>query len=110
MYRKVGWLDKRLEEVRRIKSYSDGEYSYPASTAEAVARRLIKLDANENFFITQHFLLQIIKELEENLDPRLYPQGEKTELHGKIDRILHGHHPLPRSNPQPSRSYPQCPA
>ena len=88
MHRKVGCLEKRLEEVHRIKSYSAGEYFYPASAVNAEARRLIKLDANENFFIKQHFLLQIFKELEENLDLRLYPQSEKIDLINALSQYI----------------------
>lgn len=80
MRKDMGWLEKRLEELRRIEGYSAGEYSYPTRAAKAEDRRLVKLDANENFFIPQQFSSQIFRELERNLDLRLYPQSEKMEL------------------------------
>lgn len=88
MRSEISWLEKRLEEARRIRSYSAGEYSYPTSAAKTEARRLIKLDANENFFIPRHFLLQVFKQLEGNLDLRLYPQSEKIELIDALSQYI----------------------
>jgi len=88
MRRRAEWLEKRLEETRRIKEYPAGEYTYPVRRAEVETGRLIKLEANENFFIPRDFFSQIFGELEGELDPRLYPQSEKMELINALSEYL----------------------
>ncbi|MFH0897131.1 MAG: histidinol-phosphate transaminase [Candidatus Bathyarchaeota archaeon] len=88
MSRKADWLNRRLEETQKIKEYSEGEYSDSTVQAKFKAGKLIKLDANENFFIPQSFFANISRELEEEMDPRLYPQSEKTELVNALSKYL----------------------
>lgn len=84
---KTAWLDKRLEEIMRIKAYSV-EYSYSAKRNKIETRKLVKLDANENFFLPQTFLTEMLSEVEVELDPRLYPQSEKMELIDKLSEYM----------------------
>ena len=53
MREKSEWLEKRREETRKIKEYSNGEYPYPGGQLEIDTSELVKLDANEDFFIPQ---------------------------------------------------------
>ncbi len=75
------WLKKRLQDIQNIENY-------------AVNSRLkdvldegkdIKLNANENFFVPQSFLRNILEDVAENLDPRLYPQREEELLVGALE-------------------------
>ncbi len=72
---------KRLDEVRFLNGYAIGE------TVESLARRLemkpseiVKLNANENFFIPKETLVNLLMEVVEAYDPRVYPQEEEIEL------------------------------
>jgi histidinol-phosphate aminotransferase len=56
-------------------------------TIEGLARRLgispsrvLKLNSNENFFVPLDFLRGILKEVAEEIDPRIYPRDEIREL------------------------------
>lgn len=88
MRKKVDLLERRLEEAQRIKVYSSGDYSDLAIQREIEAGKLIKLDANENFFIPQDFFSKIFRELGDVLDPRLYPQSEEMELVNGLSEYL----------------------
>lgn len=77
-----------LEDAERIKEYPSGEYSTSSELSEDEAKKVIKLDANENLFIPKNFLSQISREVAEELDPRLYPQSEKRELINALSDYL----------------------
>ncbi len=84
-----GWLKDTLKEACRLGIYDVGE------TVEDLSRRLriekekiLKLNSNENLFIPEDFLKKIILEAVEEMDPRIYPRGEKQELIGALARHL----------------------
>lgn len=63
-------------------------------TVESVAQRfginpsdIIKLNSNENFFIPKDKLLEFLKEVLEECDPRIYPQ-EEYRLKEKLGNYL----------------------
>jgi len=70
-----------LNEAQRLSSYDVGE------TIDGLARRLnrrpseiLKLNSNENFFVPLDFLRGILKEVIEEVDPRVYPRDEIGNL------------------------------
>ena len=83
------WFRKRLNEVRSLSEYAIGE------TVEGLARRLgmkpseiVKLNANENFFIPKETLAALLTEVIEEHDPRIYPQEEESELKKALGKYL----------------------
>ena len=70
-----------LDEARRLRVYNVGK------TIDGLARRLgkkpseiLKLNSNENFFVPLDFLRSILKEVAEEVDPRIYPRDEIRDL------------------------------
>ncbi len=83
------WFRKKLEEVQALSGYDIGE------TVESLARRLkrspseiVKLNANENFFIPKEKLDALFMEAIKEQDPRIYPQEEDVELRKALGKYL----------------------
>ncbi len=81
MIPKLEWLEAKLRKMQNREEY------IPKYTPETVAKQLgiheeeiIRLDKNENLFLSKSFFSGILKELAEELDPRFYPQKEKSTL------------------------------
>ncbi len=80
--RSEGMLLKRtLREFQTLTRYDPGD------NIQSLSRRLgrpsseiLKLNANENFFIPQEFLRDLLREVIQEVDPRLYPGDETQEL------------------------------
>ena len=75
------WLEGRLAEIHRIEEYPKD--TYPVERDE-----MVKLDSNENFFIPRGLYTKIWRELEEDLDPRLYPLNEEEELINALSEYI----------------------
>jgi len=78
-----------LNEAKRLGAYDVGE------TIEKLARRLnkkpseiLKLNSNENFFIPLGFLRDILREVIEEVDPRIYPRDEIVDLKDVFGRYV----------------------
>ncbi len=78
---KLDWLEEKLRNMQSIEEY------LPKYSPETVAKQLgineeeiIRLDKNENLFLSKSFFSGILKELAEELDPRFYPQKEESTL------------------------------
>jgi len=70
-----------LNEAQKLSAYDVGE------TVEGLAHRLgkkpseiLKLNSNENFFVPLDFLRSILREVAEEVDPRIYPRDEIREF------------------------------
>src|SRR4030043_1693645 len=79
------WLKQKFEKLQAIECYSAG------ATVETVAKQLgvstkqiIKLDFNENLFMTRVKQAKFVKELAEEIDLRLYPEDEEAKLREKL--------------------------
>ena len=46
--------------------------------------KILKLNANENHFVSKSFVIDLVKQAASELDPRLYPQKEGDQLKEKI--------------------------
>ena len=84
-----GWLKHILGEAQRLSVYDVGE------TIEGLARKLnknsseiLKLNSNENFFVSKEFLKNLLDEVIEEIDPRIYPRDEKTELKEALSKYV----------------------
>lgn len=79
MNKRSGWLKKRLKEIQGIEQYSIEE-NLAELLKKTDLKSLVKLDANENFFIPLSTLSQILEEVTRDIDPRIYPQKEEEML------------------------------
>jgi histidinol-phosphate aminotransferase len=83
--RNFRWLDKKIEAFRffdgSLLKYVDlsGNLTNPGAKLETNSR-FVKLDSNENFFISPHHLTSIFTDILQNVDLRLYDPASITEL------------------------------
>jgi histidinol-phosphate aminotransferase len=82
-------LQSFYEASKDLEAYKLGE------TPEELAARLrmlrsevLKLDANENLFLPQMMVKEILREASEETDPRLYPSGESKRLREDLGGYL----------------------
>ena len=72
---------KRLKEIQSLREYTAGE-----SVERAVQRskvkpsKIVKLNSNENFFMSKDTLISLLTDVIEEIDPRMYPQEEELEV------------------------------
>jgi histidinol-phosphate aminotransferase len=83
------WLEKRLEKLQGVESY------HVERTNENIARQLgispteiVKLNYNENLFMPREKLVELMQEVAEECDLRIYPQEEENKLKEKIGDYL----------------------
>jgi histidinol-phosphate aminotransferase len=83
------WLEKRLERLQGLESYS------LERTNETIARQykiavteIVKLNYNENLFMPKEKLAELMREVAEECDLRIYPQEEENRLKEKIGDYL----------------------
>lgn len=83
------WLKRKLKKIQLLDSYTIEE------TVESIAERfginqfeIVKLNSNENFLIPKDSLTVFLKEVTEEYDPRIYPQGEEYKLRVKLGDYL----------------------
>ncbi|MCW4044557.1 MAG: histidinol-phosphate transaminase [Candidatus Bathyarchaeota archaeon] len=83
------WLKKKLKELQLVESY------HRELTNETVAKQLgippseiIKLNYNENLFIPRAKLVELMREVAEECDLRIYPQEEENRLKEQISIYL----------------------
>ena len=82
-------IREAIAEAQKLSKYSIGE------TIEGLAIKLgvkpseiLKLNSNENFFIPPDFLRNILRQVVDETDPRLYPRDEFRELKEAISQRL----------------------
>jgi histidinol-phosphate aminotransferase len=83
------WFQEKLVKLQAIDCYSGG------ATTETVAEQtsipqseIIKLNFNENMFISRAKLSALIKEVANKIDLRLYPEDEMAKMHDKLAGYL----------------------
>jgi histidinol-phosphate aminotransferase len=83
------WLEKRLEKLQGLESYS------LERTNESIAKQykiapaeIVKLNYNENLFMPKEKLVLLMREVAEECDLRIYPQEEESKLREKISDYL----------------------
>ncbi|MCD6470148.1 histidinol-phosphate transaminase [Candidatus Bathyarchaeota archaeon] len=82
-------ISEAIAEAQKLSKYSIGE------TIEGLAIKLgvkpseiLKLNSNENFFIPLDFLRNILRQVVDETDPRLYPRDEFRELKEALSQRL----------------------
>ncbi|MCS7114693.1 MAG: histidinol-phosphate transaminase [Nitrososphaerota archaeon] len=86
--RDAEWFRRKIEAVQPI-GYVFGDTVKSVELRFGVERsKIVKLDANENFFIPREKLVEIIVESMEEVDPRLYPQEELMELRERLSAYV----------------------
>jgi histidinol-phosphate aminotransferase len=83
------WLEKRLERLQGLESYS------LERTNETIAKQyglapaeIVKLNYNENLFMPREKLVELMREVAQECDLRIYPQEEENKLKEKISDYL----------------------
>ena len=82
-YRK--WLKEKLVKLQAIDCYSAG--ASPETIAKQIGiapTEIIKLNFNENLFISKEKQAELIKELADEIDLRMYPEDEEAKLREKL--------------------------
>lgn len=86
-YRK--WLRDRRVKLQSTECYSAG------ASKETIARQIgvpsadiIKLNFNENFFMNRNKQTELIKDLANEIDLRLYPEDEEIKLREKLTTYI----------------------
>lgn len=83
------WLKRKLEEIQSLEGYNiDRTVESVAKQFGIPASEIVKLNYNENFFIPQEEFREIMKEVVEECDPRVYAQEEEIILKEKIGNYL----------------------
>jgi histidinol-phosphate aminotransferase len=86
MTKRYAWLTARLAQSQKVR--------YTSGVANLVAKyhggdaRLVRLNANENHFIPLSVLSPLLREVTDNVDPRLYPRSEQTTLVQRIGEYI----------------------
>jgi histidinol-phosphate aminotransferase len=83
------WLERKLQKLQTLETYS------LEKTNENIARQLgispteiVKLNYNENLFMPREKLVELMKEVAEECDMRIYPQEEENKLREKLGSYL----------------------
>ncbi|MCP8304445.1 MAG: histidinol-phosphate transaminase [archaeon] len=83
------WLQNRLKEIRFFIKYVKPEsVSDVALKAGIEPKRVIKLNQNENLFLSREFLLSLIGEVVDEIDPRVYPKEGEMKLRESLGRYV----------------------
>lgn len=83
------WLEKKIARIQSLESYG------AEKTNESIAKefallpsQILKLNYNENLYIPREKIVQLLKEVAEECDLRIYPQEEEERLKAKIGEYL----------------------
>jgi len=83
------WLEKKLEELQALESYSlERTNESIAKQYELAPAEIVKLNYNENLFMPREKLVEFMREVAEECDLRIYPQEEESKLKEKISDYL----------------------
>ena len=81
--------------IEAVKERLSGVKAYrPSPSVDQLAEKIginpsevLKLDANENLFLSKHFMQQVMIEASYEVDPRVYPERESDYLREQIAEI-----------------------
>ena len=82
--RKIEWLEEKINAMR---SFRGSLLSY-VSSSRNIKHNLLKLDANENYFVDPNFLKNVFLEALEEVDLRLYNPSVAIELREALAKYL----------------------
>ncbi len=76
------------ERLSGVKPYRPSPYVEQLSEKTGINPcDILKLDANENLFLSKHFMQQVMIEASYETDPRLYPERETDYLREQIAQV-----------------------
>jgi histidinol-phosphate aminotransferase len=82
-------LQSFYEASKDLEAYKPGETPDELAARLGISRSdVLKLDANENLFLSQMMMHEILLEASEETDPRLYPSGESKRIRGAVGGYL----------------------
>jgi len=79
------WLKDKLARLQAVDCYSAG--ATPETVAKQIgvsATEIVKLNFNENLFINRAMQAELLKELADEFDLRMYPEDEVPKLLAKL--------------------------
>jgi histidinol-phosphate aminotransferase len=80
-------LRQILDDAESLSAYDVGEtIKGLASRLGRKSSEILKLNSNENFFVPRGFIRSILKDVVEEVDPRIYPRDELPELKEALSR------------------------
>lgn len=86
--------DKRIIEEAILRAQQTDKYDV-GETIRSLAIKtginpseILKLNSNENFFVSLNFLREILRQVIEEIDPRIYPRDEFRELREALSSYL----------------------
>ncbi len=81
-------IEALKERLSGVKSYRPSPYVEQLSEKTGINPcDILKLDANENLFLSKHFMQQVMIEASYETDPRLYPEREADYLREQIAQV-----------------------
>jgi histidinol-phosphate aminotransferase len=83
------WLKDKLAKLQEIDCYSAG------ATPEVLAKQIgvqtseiVKLNFNENFYVDRAKQAELVRQLADELDLRMYPEDEESKLREKLTTYI----------------------
>jgi histidinol-phosphate aminotransferase len=79
------WIKQKLQKLQDIDCYSAG--ATPEMLAKQIGvgqEEIVKLNFNENLFVDRKLQAELVKQLADELDLRMYPEDEMPKLAEKI--------------------------
>jgi histidinol-phosphate aminotransferase len=83
------WIKQKLQKLQAIDCYSAG--ATPETLAKQIGVRqqeIVKLNFNENLFVDRKLQAELVRQLADELDLRMYPEDEMPRLAEKIAEYM----------------------
>lgn len=81
-------IKKLKERLSEVKPYKPSPYVDQLADKIGInSKEVLKLDANENLFLSKHFMQQVMIESSYEVDPRLYPEKESDYLRNQLAEL-----------------------
>ena len=83
------WLDGKIARIQGLETYGAEKTNVSIAKQFGLSSSsILKLNYNENFFLSKQKLGELLKEVADECDLRIYPQEEETRLKAKIGEYL----------------------
>jgi histidinol-phosphate aminotransferase len=83
------WLDGKIARIQGLDTYAAEKTNVSIAKQFGLSSSSIqKLNYNENLFFPRQKLVELLKEVADECDLRIYPQEEETKLKAKIGEYL----------------------
>ncbi len=83
------WLQSKLQEIKSFIRYVKPESVLDVALETGIeTERVIKLNQNENLFLSKEFLRSLLNEVLKDIDPRLYSKEGETELKNALGKYV----------------------